>query len=238
MATQVDILTENGGSLSDRVYLSVRSAILSLDMPPGLRIDKKAMARDLGVSLSPLSEALSRLSAEGLVDVYPQAGTYVASFSMQEIREGAFLREALEVAAVECVAANATDLQIADLLRNFRIQEVLAEEGDCAGFFRLDEEMHNILLNATGFPKLLKLIDTTGLQTERARRLIAKTPGSALIALEEHRLIVDGIVRHDPEQARSGMKNHLKRVVYDLTLLDQSRPDLFERVRSGGRRKA
>ena len=88
------------GSLAGRVYLSLKDAILVLKFPPGSILRKGPICDRLGVSRSPVSEAITRLSSEGLVDVIPQSATRVAYFSMAEIREGAFLREALELASV------------------------------------------------------------------------------------------------------------------------------------------
>ena len=84
------------GSLGAKVYQTLRQAILSLSYRPGEILRKPEICAELGVSRSPVSDAVARLAGEGLVDVVPQAGTYVARFSMAEIREGAFLREAIE----------------------------------------------------------------------------------------------------------------------------------------------
>lgn len=93
------------GSLANRADLSLRDAILNLACRPGEAL-RKAEIRDApGVSRSPASEAVARLSAEGLVEVVPQSGTFVARFSMQDMRECAFLREAIELAAVEFLAS-------------------------------------------------------------------------------------------------------------------------------------
>ena len=83
------------GSLGAKVYQTLRQAILSLSYRPGEILRKPEICAELGVSRSPVSDAVARLAVEGLVDVVPQAGTYVARFSMAEIREGAFLREAI-----------------------------------------------------------------------------------------------------------------------------------------------
>ncbi len=96
------------GSLGQRVYQSLRHAIMTLACRPGQILRKPEICAALGVSRSPVSDAMARLAAEGLVDVVPQAGTFVARFSMIEIREGAFLREAIEVAAIEQVAHTIT----------------------------------------------------------------------------------------------------------------------------------
>ena len=89
------------GSLAQKVYLSLKEAILTLTFAPGEILRKPEICAELGVSRSPVAEAVARLASESLVDVVPQAGTFVARFSMEEIREGAFLREALEVAAID-----------------------------------------------------------------------------------------------------------------------------------------
>jgi DNA-binding transcriptional regulator GbsR (MarR family) len=130
------------GSLSQKVYMSLKQAILSLAFRPGELMQKSEICKQLGVSRSPVTEAMARLANEGLADIVPQAGTYVTRFSMAEIREGAFLREALELAAVERVATTITEEQLVLLKRNLRIQEALMQDGDTAGFHQMDAELH------------------------------------------------------------------------------------------------
>ncbi len=120
------------GSLSQRVYASLKEAILSIAYKPGEILRKAEICAELGVSRSPVAEAVARLQAEALVDVVPQAGTFVARFSLAEIREGAFLREALNCMRSIRWRGDHTD-QVAQLRRNLRFQEVLTAEGDIAG---------------------------------------------------------------------------------------------------------
>ena len=84
-------LDQFSGSLATRVYLVLKDAILSLVYHPGEIIRKREICETLGVSRSPVSEAIAILASEGLVDVVQRAGTFVSRFSMVEIREGAFL---------------------------------------------------------------------------------------------------------------------------------------------------
>ena len=81
------------GSLTDRTFLAIREAIMELNFLPGEIIRKHDICSALGVSRSPVSEALAKLRNEGLVEVVPQSGTFVSRFSLQDIKEGAFLRE-------------------------------------------------------------------------------------------------------------------------------------------------
>lgn len=215
------------GTLSNRVYLSLKDAILTLAYKPGQILRKQQVCDALAVSRSPVSEAIARLASEGLVTILPQAGTYVARFSMDEIRESAFLREALELAAVEHLAPVITSDQILQLKRNLRVQEALVEDGDVAGFYEKDSEMHGLLLGFTGFRRLARMADTAWLQVSRARRLILPEPGRVLETLAEHRTIIQALEAGDADAARTATRHHLRQLLTYLEPLEQSRPDLF-----------
>lgn len=215
------------GSLAQRTYLSLRAAILSLAFRPGEALRKAEICEALGVSRSPVAEAISRLAGEGLVDVVPQAGTYVARFSMEEIREGAFLREAIELAAVETVATSITDDQLVQLRRNLRVQEALVADRDYGGFYKLDGEMHELILGFTGFRKLGQVSDTAWVHVNRARQLILPMPGRVAETFEEHRAILSALEARDAQAARAAMRRHLGRLVTFLEPLEREHPELF-----------
>lgn len=215
------------GSLSNRVYLALKEAILSIAYGPGEILRKAEICAALGVSRSPVSEALARLAAEGLVDIVPQAGTFVARFSMAEIREGAFIREAIELAAVERVAETATADQLDLLRRNLRLQAAMAAEGDAAGFYALDREMHGLILSFTGFRRLAQVSRTAWLHVDRARQLILPVPGRIADTLAEHRAILAALEAQDPGAARAATRHHLRQLVGHLAPLERDRPDLF-----------
>jgi DNA-binding GntR family transcriptional regulator len=215
------------GSLSNRAYLSLKDGILNLVFRPGEILRKTEICETLGVSRSPVSEALARLAAEGLVDVIPQAGTFVARFSMAEIREGAFLREALELAAVELVATTITDDQLVRLRRNLRMQQVLFADGDFAGFYQTDAQMHELILSFTSFRRLATLAETSWVHVNRARQLILPAPGRVPAALAEHQAILAAIESRDPARARAATQSHLRQLMTFLEPLTQTHPELF-----------
>lgn len=215
------------GSLANRVYLALKEAILCIAFRPGEILRKGEICAALGVSRSPVSEAVVRLAAEGLVDVVPQAGTFVARFSMAEIREGAFIREAIELAAVERVAEIVTEEQLAELRRNLRVQEALVADGDHAGFYKLDGEMHGMILSFTGYRRLQQVSETAWLHVNRARQLVLPVPGRVAATLAEHRAIVAALEARDPERARAATRAHLGQLLTYLEPLERERPDLF-----------
>ena len=215
------------GSLSQRVYASLKEAILSIAYKPGEILRKAEICAELGVSRSPVAEAVARLQAEALVDVVPQAGTFVARFSLAEIREGAFLREALELHAIDMVARGITADQIAQLRRNLRFQEVLVTEGDIAGFYRLDAEMHELILSFTGHRRLPGLAQTAWVHVNRARQLILPHPGRVEDTVDEHKAIIAALEAGDPEAARAATQAHLGKLVTLIERLAAERPEMF-----------
>jgi DNA-binding GntR family transcriptional regulator len=215
------------GSLSHRVYLTLKEAILSLAYRPGEAMRKPEICEALGVSRSPVAEAVARLAAEGLVEVVPQSGTFVARFSMVEIREGAFLREALELAAVERVAGSITEDQLVLLRRNLRVQEALVTDSDFAGFYQTDARMHELILSFTGLRRLAALSDTAWVHVNRARQLILPQPGRVEATLAEHRAIVAALEARDPAAARAATRHHLGQLITFLEPLVTTRPELF-----------
>ncbi len=227
-AQRLQPLAAYSGSLGQRVYLTLRQAILSLAYRPGEILRKPEICETLGVSRSPVADAVARLQGEGLVDVVPQAGTFVARFSMQEIREGAFLREAIEVAAIERLAPMITDDQLQLLRRNLTIQAALVADGDTQGFYALDAAMHELLLSFTGFPKLAQVAESAWLHVNRARQLILPVPGRVAATLVEHQAILSALEARDPVRARSAVQSHLRQLITYLEPLERDRPELFD----------
>ncbi|MEM8881703.1 MAG: GntR family transcriptional regulator [Pseudomonadota bacterium] len=221
-------LNSFSGSLSNRVYLSLKTAILSLSVKPGQILRKGEICAQLSISRSPVSEAVTRLAAEGLVDVVPQAGTFVSRFSMAEIREGAFLREALELQAVELVAETITEDQLTELRRNLRVQEALVADRDFSGFYKLDAEMHELILSYTGFRRLAQIAETSWLQVNRARQMVLPNHDRVRETLEEHRRILNALEARDPNAARTATRAHLRQLIAYLEPLEDSHPELFQ----------
>lgn len=222
-------ISELKGTLTQRVLQVIKEAILALDFPPGANLRKAPICEQLGVSRAPVAEAIARLAAEGLVDVVPQSGTHVSYFSMPDIREGAFLREALELAAVAKVTRDLTDDQRIKLSRNIRLQQLLIEDGDSAGFYQADEEFHTLLMEFTGFQRLPDVAQNVSLQVRRARMLLLPTEGRAADTLDEHRAIFDAICAGDETAAQDKMRHHLGQLMPRIEALHTAKPDLFSK---------
>ena len=216
------------GSLTDRTFLAIREAIMELNFLPGEIIRKHDICNALGVSRSPVSEALAKLRNEGLVEVVPQSGTFVSRFSLQDIKEGAFLREAIELACIEILASNISEQQLIDLNRNLKLQKVLAETDDYQGFYQLDAEMHGMIMDFTGYKNLAKVTKTGWVQVDRARQLLLPVDGRLKKAFQEHRAVIKALEKNDVALAREKMPTHLNQLILLLTPLEKKHPHLFE----------
>lgn len=221
-------LSDFEGRLSNKVYSSLKNAIYSLEYPPGEKLRKREICDALGVSRAPVSEAVAMLANEGLVRVIPQSGTFISLLSIGDIREGAFMREALELAAIEKVANIVTGDQLELLDENLYLQQTLINDQDVLGFFRADAAFHRLIFTFTGFKNLSRLAEHSWVQVDRARHLHLPTPGRVQETLVEHRQIAEAIAAHDPALARELTSFHLGQLIKYLEPLERKRPELFE----------
>ena len=224
--TSLDI-SGRDGPLSQRVYGVLRERILSLSLAPGAVLRKSVLCAQLGVSRSPVAEALGKLSSEGLVDIIPQSGTRVSQLSLPQLMEETFLREAVEVAAVRRVAEGRSDEQLTRLTRNLRFQGLLVEDADVQGFFEADLEFHAMILAFTGFPKVTQVAEEMTLQLRRARQLMLPEPGRPVAAVAEHQAILEAIAAGDPDAAATAMAHHLRQLTQRIVPLEQAHPQYF-----------
>ncbi|ASP19343.1 HTH-type transcriptional repressor RspR [Antarctobacter heliothermus] len=220
-------ITHLEGPLGQRVYTALRRSILDMTLEPGAILRKGALCEQLGVSRSPVAEALGRLSSDGLVDIIPQSATRVSQFSMAELLEEDFLREAVETAAVARVAEDHTPDQLLRLSRNLRLQGLLVEDADFQGFFEADLEFHEMILGFTGFPKVTLVAEEMTLQLRRARKLILPEPGRPAEAVAEHQIILAAIEAKDSRAARTAMSRHLRQLIKRIKPLERQHPDYF-----------
>jgi DNA-binding GntR family transcriptional regulator len=215
------------GSKSGRVYDELKSSIISLKLQPGVQIDKARLCERLGVSRQPVAEALSRLAEERLVTVEPQKGTYVTRIRMSDVAEAAFLREALEVAAVRRVAIDVDDETIDRLCLLIDYQSAAVAAGDDEEFYALDLRFHATIFARLAFRRAAEAVESARGQTERMRRLLLQ-PSRNDKTIEEHNAILAGLKARNADRAARAMHAHLGSVLKELRRFAAERPELFE----------
>lgn len=220
------VKTPQRGGATARVIEALREAIASLELPPGAFLDKAALCARLGVSRFPVSEALSRLQVEGLVQIQPQRGSIVSLIRLADARENMFLRRALEVEAVRTLAQIATADLRASLRKNLAEQAVALAAYDRATFHALDLDFHEMILDLLGFYKVKQTAEYARISLDRIRRILT-SPDIAAATRNEHQRIVDAIETGDGEKAANAMRAHLDAVMVRLMALAEKQPNLF-----------
>ena len=214
------------GNVTADVTNALRHAIVTLALPPGSAIDKSLVCAELGVSRFPVSEALARLQAEGLVDIAPQRGSTVSLVRIADVREYMLIRKALESEALRVlIGAHDADL-IAALHANMAAQREAAERDDAEAFHQIDIDFHDIIFRSMRFTKIKGIIDSARANLDRARRLII-TPRRLALTIAEHQAIFDGILAASQDQATRAIRAHIDAVMVELFAFARERPAVF-----------
>jgi len=215
-------------SKARRAYGFLREAIVSLKMPPGTPINKDEVCRQLKISRHPVAEALAHLAHDGLVEIEPQKGTYVARIHLNAVNEGAFLRRAIEVACVREITPTADASLMEELQRNMRYQHAAIDAGDNNGFYVLDLAFHRTLLDRLGFTRTIAAVDASRAQLERVRRLVLPKPGRIAATGKEHDAIVEAIAARDTDGAAEAMRAHLASTMAEVEEFARLQPEYFD----------
>lgn len=218
----------NGGSARAQVYAVLREAIIRADFEPGRQLSENELAGRLGVSRTPIREALARLREERLVEIVPQLGTFVSRISTQAVADAQFVREALECAAVVRAAELATDADLSALEENLKAQERAQAAADFDAFYLLDEGFHHTLCDLSGHPIVWSVSQRAKGHLNRVRRLSLPMPSYLAEMVAEHRGIVAAVAAHDPERAEQALRHHLRMVLREVPQIRSEHPDFFE----------
>lgn len=213
-----------GLAARERIYLTLREAITTAELAPGRRLSENELAGQLGVSRTPIREALALLREERLVTIVPQLGTFVTRISPAAIADAAFVREALECAAVRVAAERIESAALAELQANLAAQA----SADADRFHALDDDFHRRLCGASGHPVAWELAQRANGQLDRLRRLSLPEPGYRLAMVEEHHAVLAAVAELDPGRAERTLRHHLRMVPSLLGALRERYPDYFD----------
>lgn len=214
-------------SCSDQVLDVLRSAIIRARVLPGMPLSEVAVATVLGVSRTPVREALRRLAQEDLVRVYPQAATVISPLNVHFLTQGCFIRRALECANVQELAQDISTRDLRELTRIIEAQGVAIKNGPLSDFFRLDEAMHQHLFEIADRTLAWSHIQQVKQHFDRVRWLLNRDPKHAERAYAEHVLILERLKSGDGTAAAAAMYDHISAISYDLLQLRETAPASF-----------
>ena len=195
--------------LRDVVFETLRQKILKGELKPGERLIEVALAQRLGVSRTPVREAIHKLEQEGLVVMAPRKGAQVATISAQSVRDVLEVRKAMECLAV-CLAISRITPQERIALRQAEEAFAAASRGnDLRLIAQKDEEFHKVIYMATKNPKLDMLLNNLREQMYRYRLEYVKDARAHSILISEHNDIIDKLSKKDEENTKIVIRQHI-----------------------------
>jgi DNA-binding GntR family transcriptional regulator len=222
--------SQRGATMASVVFRELRDEIVSMQRKPGEAIAEKQIAESYGVSRTPVREAVLRLADDGLVEVFPQSGTYVSRIPLDRLPEAIVIRKALEEGTVRHAASRATAADIRALRANLELQERMRVSGDHEGFHQSDEAFHAMLAEISGYPGFWTVIQQVKVQVDRCRRLTLPEPGRLVRVISEHTAVVEAIAAHDPERAVRSIAAHLDGLRTAVDAVSASHSQYFTNV--------
>jgi DNA-binding GntR family transcriptional regulator len=212
-------------SVRDQTLETLRRRIISLQLPPGEPLSENELAQELGVSRTPVRESLILLREEGLVQVFPQIGSFVSLVDLGRVAEAQFVREAIECASLRDAVVD--DAGMAGLREILQSQTDADSSGDVEEFFRLDEDFHRELLRLAGHESAWAAVNSAKAHLDRARRLSLIDTRPIAMLIEQHTAVVDALQADNLDDADRFLRLHLRGVFEDVKRIQASTPGLF-----------
>jgi DNA-binding GntR family transcriptional regulator len=206
----IELVSMTSGRASDRAYETLRREILQWRLAPGTVLGEVEQATRLGISRTPLREALSRLTADGLVEAQTGRGLVVATVSPDAVRELFEVREALETTAAGLAAQRRDPEVFTELAKEFDGAARLVEAGELDAYYALAARFDDAIDASLDNPYLVGALRGVRTHLQRIRRLAQDDPARLMRAAAEHRTIAEAIRDGDAELARHASHVHLR----------------------------
>ena len=206
----VPITLDSYKPLREIVFETLRDAIISQTLEPGERLMEIQMADEMGVSRTPVREAIRKLELEGLVIMVPRKGAYVAGISVKDIHEVFEVRTSLEGLAASLAAQRITPEELDEMEKNLFLEAGELEGNNLRSIVEIDTTFHDLLYKAARNEKLLQLVSNLQEQLQRFRSASLARPGRSKGALDEHRKILEAIALGDSKLAQKLAMVHIE----------------------------
>lgn len=190
-------------------YRKIKEGILAVRFKPGQKLSETKLAADLGVGRSPVRSALARLECDGWVRVLPQQGTFVRTFSAEDVAAMSELRLLLEAHAVSVAAARVTPEELASLRIQFEALKARGAERNFKEFLALDDRFHGLVYRLANNPLITDILRNLRDQIHLVRVINAAVPGRVDASFAEMDRVLSAMERHDGEAAAQAMRQHI-----------------------------
>lgn len=208
------------GTLTERIYHSLRQAILSGQLQQGDRLKETSLARDFNVSPTPIREALMKLSQDGFIRIDHYRGATVASYSARDFENLYQIRMLLEIPAIRMAVKQISEQDIQHLQQILNSGDEALQNEDFSTLEQLDLDFHEALVAYTGNPYLARITRNNHEKIRSIRRIVAHLSVVGARSQHEHHRILEAVAARDADLAESGLRQHIetttKEILHDL----------------------
>lgn len=197
-------------SLRKQVFNEIEGAILNGELLPGNDLAECKLSAELGVSRTPVREALMQLELEGLVETIPNKGAFVVGVSQKDIEDIYTIRMYIEGLAARWAAQNITEDELLEMKEIIELQEFYAQKDDTFQVWRLDADFHELIYSSCRSRPLKHTLSSFHNYIQKARESSIKTAGRTAASVFEHRGIYNAILNRDKREAERLIILHIK----------------------------
>lgn len=211
----------------DYALRTIKSNIINFGLEPGARISENELATALGLSRTPVREALMLLEKVKIVEVVPQKRGVVSYIDLNMLEESQFTRQVLESAVLELDCEMATEEDILRLEEAVKLQQFSLTQNYADSLMELDNKFHRMLFEIANKPQSYELMDSVQIHYVRVKRLALQKVKDEKI-VDDHARIVAAIKARDPDEAQRVFKKHMNRYKFDLNAIRLQYPQYFK----------
>lgn len=216
----------NGETARDYAFRVIKENIVSLEFVPGTFVSENEMALELGLSRTPVREAIIDLAKASVIETIPQRGNYVTLIDPQMVEEARFLRQILDKAVIE-VACEMDDAEgIEKLEENVQLQEFYLDKNAGEKIFLLDNQFHEGIYRYAQKSRIYEMRSTLMIHFDRVRSLSVETAKDMKI-VKDHREMLEAIKNHDKAAAVALVDKHMGRYQFDQDIIRAQYPEYF-----------
>ena len=202
--------------LSQKVYRALKTEIIKGSLKPGTKLSEGKIAEQMGVSRTPVREAIRELAAEGFVKISPNQGVEISNISIEDIQEVLQIRSVLEGLAARLAATKITREKIKELESFNKNMEKFISKDDILNFIKESEKFHVLILDICGNNRLVQIRKNLDDQIHRYRSISLNVPRRPKYALGEHKKITEALKQGDLAKADELSKMHIENVLKNI----------------------
>ena len=216
-----------GETARDFAFRVLKDNIISLDLVPGSLISENDISSQLGISRTPVREAIIDLSKASIIEIYPQRGSYVSLIDPKMVEEARFLRRVLDCAVIKVACESADPDVLEKIEENLSLQDFYLVREAADKILDLDDEFHKLIYTAAHKDIVYEIRSTIMIHFDRVRTLSVEAVKDMKIVADHHAMY-NAILNHDKETAVALVDKHLSRYRLDESKIKEEFPEYFK----------